>query len=156
MCFSPVHTSHLPGPRGAVLVVDPLEYLYAPLSLVLQGLALTWLAKVSEAERHHHRQHQQRAVSSVDLYYTHLVNQSVVLGLLGLLHPDGPWRALSEGSWCCLLFHGYLLALLLLGAALHFTLDLTALRCSPLAAAALHSAARELTGPLLSLFDFRH
>ena len=157
---SPVHPSPLPGSQATLSGTHPLECLYAPLSLILQSLALAWLAKVSEAQRpphlhhQHHHQHQhhlqqQQQASSLDLYYTHLVNQSWVLGLLWLLHPDGPWRGLREGSWCCLLFHGYLLALLLLGAGLRCAVCLTALRCSPLAAALL-SAGPELTGTVLS------
>ncbi|XP_059928511.1 uncharacterized protein si:ch211-248a14.8 isoform X2 [Gadus macrocephalus] len=137
------------GSQATLSGTHPLEYLYAPLSLILQGLALAWLAKVSEAQRHH--PHNQQQASSLDLYYTHLVHQSWVLGLLWLLHPDGPWWALTEGSWCCLLFHGYLLALLLLGAGLQCAVYLTAQRWSPLAAALL-STGPELTGPLLSFY----
>ena len=160
---SPVHPSHPAGSQATLSGVHPLECLYAPLSLILQSLALAWLAKVSEAQRpphlhhqqHHHPLHhhlQQQQASSLDLYYTHLVNQSWVLGLLWLLHPDGPWRVLREGSWCCLLFHGYLLDLLLLGAGLRCAVCLTALRCSPLARGAALSGARgDGTRPLLSL-----
>ncbi|KAF3841938.1 hypothetical protein F7725_023889 [Dissostichus mawsoni] len=72
--------------------VDLLEYMYAPLDLILHSLSLTWLAK--------------------------LVNQSWVLGLLWLLHPHSPWHVLTHSSWQSLLFHGYLHAILLLGMAL--------------------------------------
>ena len=150
---SPVHPSHPAGSQATLSGTHPLECLYAPLSLILQSLTLAWLAKVSEVPASsphlHHHLHQQQQASSLDLYYTHLVNQSWVLGLLWLLHPDGPWRVLREGSWCCLLFHGYLLALLLLGAGLRCAVCLTTLRCSPLAAALL-SAGPEVTGPVLS------
>lgn len=129
--------------------VEPLEYLYAPLALLLHGLSLTWLAKVAEAERH-----KQAAASSqasvFDIYYAQLVGQSWVLGLLWLLHPDGPRQVWSRSSWHSLLFHGYLLAILLLGMALDLLLGALALTVSPLAAAVLHSA-KPLVQPLLSL-----
>ncbi|CAB1444216.1 unnamed protein product [Pleuronectes platessa] len=123
-------------------VVDPLEYLYAPLALILHSLSLTWLAKVSEAEH----LHSPDAQSSIfDIYYAQLVNQSWVLGLLWLLHPDRPWQVLSRGSWHSLLFHGYLLAILLLGMVLNFLVSISALCVSPLSAALLHSA-RQTSG----------
>lgn len=117
--------------------IDHLEYIYAPLVLILHSLFLTWLAKVSEAER---RQPLDAQASVFDIYYTQLVNQSWVLGLLWLLHPDNPWKVLRQGSWHSLLFHGYLLAILLLGMVLNFLVGISALSVSPLAAALLHSA----------------
>ncbi|XP_049926741.1 uncharacterized protein si:ch211-248a14.8 isoform X1 [Epinephelus moara] len=127
--------------------VEPLEYMYAPLALILHSLSLTWLAKVSEAERRHSPDAQ---ASVFDIYYTQLVNQSWVLGLLWLLHPDSPWQVLSHGSWQTLLFHGYLLAILLLGMVLNFLVSMSALCVSPLAAALLHSA-RQMMQPFLQL-----
>lgn len=127
--------------------VEPLEYIYAPLALILHSLSLTWLAKVSEAESCHSPN---TKASIVDIYYTQLVNQSWVLGLLWLLHPDTPWQVLSEGSWQSLLFHGYLLAVLLLGVALNFLVCMSALCVSPLSAAVLHSA-RQVVQPFLQL-----
>ncbi|XP_017283755.1 uncharacterized protein si:ch211-248a14.8 [Kryptolebias marmoratus] len=127
--------------------IQPLEYLYAPLALILQGISLTALAKVSEAERHHPLDAQ---ASVFDIYYTHLVNQSGVLGLLWLLHPDGPWQVLRLSTWRHLLFHGYLLAILLLGMVLDFLLCTSALCVSPLAAALL-SSARHMVQPFLQL-----
>lgn len=121
--------------------------MYAPLALILHSLSLTWLAKVSEAERRHSPDAQ---ASVFDIYYTQLVNQSWVLGLLWLLHPDSPWQVLSHGSWQSLLFHGYLLAILLLGMVLNFLVGMSALCVSPLAAALLHSA-RQVVQPLLQL-----
>ncbi|XP_067466554.1 uncharacterized protein si:ch211-248a14.8 [Thunnus thynnus] len=130
-----------------VFGVESLEYMYAPLALILHSLSLTWLAKVAEAER----QHSPDAQASIfDIYYTQLVNQSWVLGLLWLLHPDSPWQVLSKGSWHSLLFHGYLHAILLLGMVLNFMVGISALCVSPLAAALLHSA-RELVQPFTQL-----
>ncbi|XP_051280894.1 uncharacterized protein si:ch211-248a14.8 isoform X2 [Dicentrarchus labrax] len=127
--------------------IEPLEYMYAPLALILHSLSLTWLAKVSEAELHHPPDAQ---ASIFDIYYTQLVNQSWVLGLLWLLHPDSPWQVLSRGNWHSLLFHGYLLAILLLGMVLNFLVGISALCVSPLAAAVLHSA-KQMGQPLLHL-----
>ncbi|XP_034753228.1 uncharacterized protein si:ch211-248a14.8 isoform X2 [Etheostoma cragini] len=127
--------------------IEPLEYMYAPLALILHSLSLTWLTKVSEAE---HRQHQDTQASIFDIYYTQLVNQSWVLGLLWLLHPDSPWQVLSHRSWQSLLFQGYLLAILLLGMVLNFLVGMSALCVSPLAAALLHSA-RRVVQPFLQL-----
>ncbi|KAG7228614.1 hypothetical protein INR49_013300 [Caranx melampygus] len=110
--------------------IEPLEYIYAPLALILHSLSLTWLGKVSEAESHHTAD---TKASIFDIYYTQLVNQSWVLGLLWLLHPDSPWQVLSQGSWQSLLFHGYLLALLLLGVALNFLVG--GRSCQPILAA---------------------
>lgn len=117
--------------------VETLEYLYAPLALVLHSLSLTWLAKVSEAECCRPPDAQ---ASIFDIYYTQLVNQAWVLGHMWLLHPDTPWQVLSRGSWHSLLFSAYLLAILLLGMVLNFTVGVLALCVSPRAAAALHSA----------------
>ncbi|XP_028982849.1 uncharacterized protein si:ch211-248a14.8 [Betta splendens] len=126
---------------------EPLEYFYAPLALILFGVCLTWLAKVSESE--HHRS-PDAPTSAFDLYYTQLVNQSWVLGLLWLLHVDGPWLVLSQGSWHSLLFHGFLLAILLLGMVLDFLLCMAALCVSPFTAALIHSA-REIAQSLVPL-----
>uniref|UniRef100_A0A674E443 Si:ch211-207n2.7 n=1 Tax=Salmo trutta TaxID=8032 RepID=A0A674E443_SALTR len=127
-----------------ILIV--LECLYAPLALLLHSLSLTWLAKVAETER---RRHSSSHTSPFDLYFTLMVNQSLVLGFLCLLHPEGP-RALGEGSWHSLLFMGYLLSILLLGGLQHLLVDMAALTYSPLAAALLHTA-HGLTRPLYSL-----
>ncbi|XP_018552467.1 uncharacterized protein si:ch211-248a14.8 isoform X1 [Lates calcarifer] len=127
--------------------VEPLEYMYAPLALILHSLSLTWLAKVSEAER---CQSPDAQASIFDIYYTQLVNQSWVLGLLWLLHPHNPWQVLSHGSWQSLLFHGYLLAILLLGMVLNLLVAISALCVSPLSAALLHSA-RQVVQPFLHL-----
>lgn len=104
---------------------------------MLHGLCLTWLAKVAEAERH---QPPKTQASIFDIYYTQLVNQCWTLGLLWLLHPHNPWQVLSHSSWRSLLFHGYLLAILLLGMVLNFLVGISALCVSPLAAALLQSA----------------
>ncbi|XP_044070348.1 uncharacterized protein si:ch211-248a14.8 [Siniperca chuatsi] len=127
--------------------IEPLEYMYAPLALILHSLSLTWLAKVSEAEPLHSPDAQ---ASIFDIYYTQLVNQSWVLGLLWLLHPDSPWQVLSQGSWHSLLFDGYLLAILLLGMLLNFLVGISALCVSPLAAALLYSA-RQVVQPFSQL-----
>lgn len=127
---------------------EPLEYLYAPLALLLLALSLTWLAKVWEAERQ--QQPADARASIWDIYYVQLVNQSWILGLLWLLHPHSPWLVFGRSSWHSLLFHGYLLAVLLLGAALHFLLGATALSLSPLAGALLHSA-RQLVQPFFQM-----
>ncbi|AWP13816.1 Hypothetical protein SMAX5B_003294 [Scophthalmus maximus] len=139
-----VLTSFLSGTSIVTTVVEPLEYMYAPLALILHSLSLTWLAKVSDAERRHSPAAQ---TSIFDIYYTQLVNQSGVLGVLWLLHPDGPWQVLSRGSWHSLLFHGYLLAILLLGMVLNVLVVMSALCVSPLSAAVLHSA-RQVVQPL--------
>ncbi|XP_033956854.1 solute carrier family 35 member D3 isoform X1 [Pseudochaenichthys georgianus] len=127
--------------------VDLLEYMYAPLDVILHSLSLTWLAKVSEAERHHSPDAQ---ASIFDIYYTQLVNQSWLLGLLWLLHPHSPWQVLTHSGCKSLLFHGYLHAILLLGMALNFLVGMSALCVSPLAAALLHSA-RQVVQPFLQL-----
>ncbi|KAL2083640.1 hypothetical protein ACEWY4_021413 [Coilia grayii] len=121
--------------------VEPLEWIYAPLSVLLHSLSLTWMAKVAEAQHRH--------ISVFDCYYSLVVMRSLVLGFLCLLHPDGP-KALGEGNWHTLLFLGYLLAILLLGALQHLLVDMTALYFSPLAASLLY-AARELALPFYSL-----
>lgn len=121
--------------------VEPLEYFYSPLSLSLHSLSLVWLSKVAQTERGH--------ATTFDLYYTLTVTRSVLLVLLCAIHPDTP-RAITQGSWHTLLFLGYLLAVLLLGAVLTFLVDVTALRYSPLTAALLRSA-RGLVMPLINL-----
>ncbi|XP_045926669.1 uncharacterized protein si:ch211-248a14.8 isoform X4 [Micropterus dolomieu] len=127
--------------------IEPLEYVYAPLALILHSLSLTWLAKVSEAER----QNTPDAQASIfDIYYNQLVNQCWVLGLLWMLHPDSPWQVLSQGSWHSLLFHGYLFAILLLGMLLNFLVGISALSVSPLAAALLYSA-RQMVQPFFQI-----
>ncbi|XP_072546685.1 uncharacterized protein [Salminus brasiliensis] len=122
--------------------IEPLEYFYSPLSLFLHSLSLAWLAKVAQSERGH--------TSIFDLYYTLAVSRCLLLGLLCLLHPDSP-RAVVYGSWHSLLFLGYMLGMLLLGAAQGLMVDFTALRLSAAAAALLHSA-RGLALPLFHLF----
>ncbi|KAI3363329.1 hypothetical protein L3Q82_011957, partial [Scortum barcoo] len=124
-----------------------LGYIYAPLTLILHSISMTWLAKVCEGERH---QSPDAQASVFDIYYAQLVNQSWVLGLLWLLHPDSPWQVLSRGSWQSLLFHGYLLAILLLGMVLDFLVGMSALCVSPLAASLLHSA-RQVLQPFFHL-----
>lgn len=114
--------------------VEFLEYIYAPLALILYSVSLTWLAKVSETESRHSPE-----ASIFDIYYAYLVNQSWILGILWLLHYDNPWHVLKQGSWHSLLFHGYHLAILLLGMALNFLVGMTVLCFSPIAAAVLHS-----------------
>lgn len=113
------------------------------MALLLHGLSLTWLAKVSEAEC---QQPADSQASICDIYYAQLVNQGWMLGLLWLLHPDGPWLVLKRSSWQSLLFHGYLLAILLLGMVLNFLVGVLALGLSPLAAALLHST-RQVVQP---------
>lgn len=127
--------------------IDPLEYLYAPLALILHGLSLTWLGKVSDVEN---RRPPEAQTSAFDIYYTTLVNQGLVLGLLWLLHPDSLSRVLSQGSWNSLLFNGYLLAILLLGTLLNFLVGMSALCVSPFAAAVLHSA-KQVLAPFFQL-----
>lgn len=126
---------------------EPLEYLYAPVALLLHALSLTWLAKVSEAER---QQPPDSQASTCDIYYAQLVNQGWMLGLLWLLHPDGPWLVLKRSSWHSLLFQGYLLAILLLGMALNLVVGVSAVGFSPLAAALLHSV-RQVVQPFFRL-----
>lgn len=126
---------------SGVSVVEPLENLYAPLASLLHSLSLNWLLKVSEAERLHHSDD---STPVFHLFHAQLVVQTWVLGLLWLLHPDGPGEVLSQGSWNSLLFHGYLLALLLLGMLLNFLVFATALCVSPLSAAMLLSAEQVL------------
>uniref|UniRef100_A0A3B3BTW3 Si:ch211-207n2.7 n=1 Tax=Oryzias melastigma TaxID=30732 RepID=A0A3B3BTW3_ORYME len=88
--------------------------------------------------------------SAIDIYHTQMVNQSWLLGFLWLLHPDNPWQVLSQSSWHSLLFHGYLLAIILLGMVLNFMVGMSALCVSPLAAALLYST-RQIIQPLLQL-----
>lgn len=121
--------------------IEPLEYFYSPLSLFLHSLNLAWLSKVAQTERGH--------TKTFDLYYTLTVTRSVLLGLLCVMHPDTP-RAISYSNWHTLLFLGYLLAMLLLGSAQIFLVDITALRHSPLTAALLHSAG-VLATPFINL-----
>lgn len=121
--------------------IEPLECIYTPLALILHGLALSFLGKVSDMQSRHPPDAQ---VSTFDIYYTTLVNQGVVLGVLWLLHPDGLWKVWSQGSWHSLLFNGYLHAILLLGTLLNFLLGISALRVSPFAAAVLHSTRQVL------------
>ncbi|XP_036450059.1 solute carrier family 35 member D3 [Colossoma macropomum] len=127
--------------REGLYTIEPLEYLYSPLSLFLHSLSLAWLAKVAQSERGH--------TSIFDLYYTLTVTRSLLLGFLCLLHPDSP-RAITDGSWHSLLFLGYMLGILLLGAVQVLMVDITALSLSGMAAALLHSA-RGLTLPLYNL-----
>ncbi|MEQ2192834.1 hypothetical protein XENOCAPTIV_018143, partial [Xenoophorus captivus] len=127
--------------------IEPLEYLYAPLALTLHSLSLISLAKVSEVERQKPPGIQ---ASVFDIYYVQLVNQSGVLGFLWLLHPDSPWEVLRLSSWRNLLFHGYLLAIVLLGMVLNFLVCISALCVSPLAAALLYSA-RYMVQPFFQL-----
>jgi len=122
-------------------VMEPLEYVYSPLSLVLHSLSLAWLAKVSQTERSH--------ASTFDLYYNLTVSRTLLLGFLCVLHPDGP-KALIYGNWHSLLFLGYMLGMLLLGAVQLLFVDVTALYLSALPAAVLH-ATRGLVQPLFSL-----
>lgn len=119
--------------------------MYAPLAMLLHSLFMTFLAKILEAE---HQQPPDSQASMFDIYYTQLVTQSCVLGLLWLLHPDGPWKVLSHSSWHSLLFLGYLLALLLLSMVLNLAVAMSALCVSPFAAAVLHSA-RQLMRPFI-------
>lgn len=133
MCFLSVY-------KG-VYNMEPLEYFYSPLSLFLHSLSLTWLSKVSQTERGH--------ATTFDLYYILSVTRSVLLVLLCVMHPDTP-QAIEHGNWQTLLFLGYMLAILLLGAVQIFLVDITALRYSPLTAAVLQSA-RGLATPLMNL-----
>lgn len=121
--------------------IEPLEYLYTPLALILHGFCLIWLGKVSDAESRHPPN---ARISVFDIYYTTLVNQGVVLCVLWLLHPDSVWRVWDQGSWNSLLFNGYMLAILLLGMVLNFLVGMSALCVSPFAAAVLHSAKQVL------------
>ncbi|XP_060896015.1 uncharacterized protein si:ch211-248a14.8 [Labrus mixtus] len=143
-------TSFVITASQGVAAVTPLEYMFAPLALLLHSVSLTWLAKVSETER---RLPPDVQASIFDIYYTQLVNQCWLLGLLWVLHPDNPWHVLSRSSWHSLLFHGYLLAILLLGMALNFLVGVSAMCVSPLAAALLHSA-RQMVQPYLNLLYF--
>uniref|UniRef100_W5MPP4 Si:ch211-207n2.7 n=1 Tax=Lepisosteus oculatus TaxID=7918 RepID=W5MPP4_LEPOC len=113
----------------------PLVYLYAPLSLLLHSLCLSWLAKVGELQR----RHAGGQTSPLDLYYTLSVNSSLLLGFLCLLLPNAG-QAFSRGSWHSLIFLGYLLGMTVLGALQHLFLALATLYSSPLAAALLHAA----------------
>ncbi|XP_064173057.1 uncharacterized protein LOC135244572 [Anguilla rostrata] len=122
------------GMKG-VLMPETLGVLYAPLSLLLQSVSLTWLAKAGEAEEGGAGEW----ASLPSVCFGLALNKSLVLGFLCLLHPDGP-RLLSDGSWRSALFLAYLLAQLLLGALQRLLLAAAALRFSPLAAALLTSA----------------
>lgn len=113
---------------------------YASLSLLLQSVSLTWLAKSGGDEG---------GSSLLDVCFSLTANKSLVLGFLCLLHPDG-LRLLSDGSWHSALFLGYLLGLLLLGALQRLLLAVTVLRFSPLAAALLTSG-YDLAAPFVSL-----
>ncbi|CAN9499660.1 unnamed protein product [Ophioblennius macclurei] len=121
--------------------IEPLEYMYTPLALFLHGLSLSWLGKMSDTVS---RRPPDAHASAFDIYYTTLVNQGLVLGLLWLLHPDSVPRVLSRGSWNSLLFNGYLHAILLLGTLLSLLVGISALCISPFAAAVLHSAKQVL------------
>lgn len=121
--------------------------MYAPLTVLLHSVFTTFLAKILEAE---HQQPPDSKASMVDIYYAQLVTQGCVLGLLWLLHPDGPWKVLCHSSWHSLLFLGYLLALLLLSMVLNLTIAVSALHVSPFAAAVLHSA-RQIMRPFIHL-----
>ncbi|XP_057704619.1 uncharacterized protein si:ch211-248a14.8 isoform X2 [Corythoichthys intestinalis] len=134
-----------------ISVMEPLEYVYTPLAVILLSLSLTWLAKAYEAEHRCLTADNQSSV--LDVYYNLVVNQCWLLGLLWTLHPDSPLLVLSRGSWHSLLFHGYLLAILLLGMLLDFAIVMSALSISPLAAALLHSA-RELVHPFVHMLGF--
>ncbi|XP_077586028.1 uncharacterized protein LOC144205494 isoform X2 [Stigmatopora nigra] len=136
--------------RG-ISVMEPLEYLYAPLAVILQALTLTWSSKAYESD--HSGPPPANRSSALDFYYNLVVNQCCLLGLLWTLHPDSPHLVLSRASWHSLLFHGYLLAILLLGMLLEFAAVMSALSISPLAGALLHSA-RELVHPLLQILCF--
>lgn len=127
--------------------VHPLEYLYAPLALLLHSLSLTFLAKVLEAEE---RRPPDCRASAFDICYAQMVAQGGVLAPLWLLHPDGPWTVWRNSSCHSLLFLGYLLALLLLSSLLKLSVGVSALCVSPFAAALLHSA-RQLVRPLSHL-----
>uniref|UniRef100_A0A3P9KNU2 Si:ch211-248a14.8 n=1 Tax=Oryzias latipes TaxID=8090 RepID=A0A3P9KNU2_ORYLA len=79
--------------------------------------------------------------SAFDIYHTQMVNQSWLLGFLWLLHPDNPWQVVSQSSWHSLLFHGYLLAIILLGMVLNFMVGMSALRelaATPLSSPSIH------------------
>ncbi|XP_055028046.2 uncharacterized protein [Misgurnus anguillicaudatus] len=121
--------------------MEPLEYVYSPLSLILHSLSLVWLAKVSQTER--------GDASTFDLYYNLTVTRILLLGFLCFIHPDGP-KALTDGSWHSLLFYGYMLGMLLLGAVQLLFVNMTALYFSALPAAVLH-ATRGLVLPLLNV-----
>ncbi|XP_077470025.1 uncharacterized protein LOC144084992 isoform X2 [Stigmatopora argus] len=131
-----------------ISVMEPLEYIYGPLAVILLGLSLTWSSKAYEAE--HNGPPSANRSSALDFYYNLVVNQCCLLGLLWTLHPESPPLVLSRASWRSLLFHGYLLAILLLGMLLDFAAVMSALSVSPLAAALLHSA-RELLHPLVQM-----
>uniref|UniRef100_A0A8C6LWV6 Si:ch211-207n2.7 n=2 Tax=Nothobranchius TaxID=28779 RepID=A0A8C6LWV6_NOTFU len=139
--------SSLSTASKGISCTEPLEFMYALLALILQSIYLLVLAKVYETE--HHQPHEAQA-SYFDIFYTQLVNQSGVLGLLWLLHPDSPWHVLRHSSWQNLLFHGYLLAILLLGMVLNFLVCISALCVSPFAAAMLYSS-RQMVQPFLQL-----
>ncbi|XP_062863625.1 uncharacterized protein si:ch211-248a14.8 [Trichomycterus rosablanca] len=121
--------------------VQPLEYIYSPLSVLLHSLSLTWLSKLGKSKQGH--------TSTFDLYYGLTVIRSVALVLLCALHPDTP-RAFTHGSWHSLIFIGFISGTVLSGAAMHFLVDVTALSSSAPAAALLHSA-RGLALPIFNL-----
>ncbi|XP_027862464.1 uncharacterized protein LOC114137830 [Xiphophorus couchianus] len=132
---------------NGIPVVESLEYLYAPLALILHSLSLITFTKVSESVR---QQPSDVQPSVFDIYYAQLVIQGGVLGFLWLLHPDKPWLVLKMSSWRNLLFHGYLLAIVLLGMVLNFLVCTSTLCVSPLAAALLYSA-RYMVQPFFHL-----
>ncbi|XP_066549452.1 uncharacterized protein LOC136715939 [Amia ocellicauda] len=127
------------------LWAEPLVVLYSALSVLLHSLSLGWLAKVGEQQQ---CEPDGRA-SALDLHFTLCVDSSLALGLLCLLLPGG-LSELGQGSWHSLLFLGYLLGVLALGALQSLLLSLVALCCSPVAAGVLHTAL-DLTLPLRSL-----
>uniref|UniRef100_H2LK94 Si:ch211-207n2.7 n=1 Tax=Oryzias latipes TaxID=8090 RepID=H2LK94_ORYLA len=131
-----------------LVTVPLLPLVTLALSFTLQ---LSSLTSCQITERHRHPDTQ---ASAFDIYHTQMVNQSWLLGFLWLLHPDNPWQVVSQSSWHSLLFHGYLLAIILLGMVLNFTVGMSALCVSPLAAALLYST-RQIVQPLLQLLLIR-
>ncbi|XP_030641874.1 uncharacterized protein si:ch211-248a14.8 [Chanos chanos] len=126
---------------NGMYAVETLEWLYSPLSLILHTISLVWLVKVAQSEKLH--------TSPFDLFYTLTVNRTVLLAVLCLLHPDSS-RAVTDGNWHSLLFLGYMLGMLLLGALQLLLVDMVALRFSVLPATLLHSA-RGLLQPFCSM-----
>lgn len=121
--------------------VQLLELCYSALSLLLHSFSLSWLGELSRSRQGH--------ASTFDLYYALVLTRVAALVPLCALHPDTP-RALANGSWHSLIFVGYMAGMLLSGAALHFLVDVMALRSSALTATLIHSA-RGLAMPIIHL-----
>ncbi|XP_028651054.2 uncharacterized protein si:ch211-248a14.8 [Erpetoichthys calabaricus] len=111
---------------------DYLACVYSLLSLLLDSLYLCWLQMTIQIQSH-------GSTSVVDVYYTIIVNSSLVLGLLWVLQMDYS-HAIAQGSWNSLIFMGYLVAVLGLGSLFRFLICWTVLRGSAITASIMKLA----------------